>query len=138
MGPSTQTAGQKRKVAFDRPGQSSSARKRQKNQDARSIPVQPAAAALAANGELNVASFIKAREFEISALERSIQKARKSLTTRAFQQVPRHMRRRTASHNAKKVARRLRKRAEREVGPLSFSGERVTLRADRADQDGCR
>ncbi|EXJ78740.1 hypothetical protein A1O1_09142 [Capronia coronata CBS 617.96] len=115
MAPSTQAAGQKRKFAFDRPGQSANARKRQKNQDARNIPVQPAAAALAANGELNVASFIKAREFEIGSLERSMQKARKSLTTRAFQQVPRHMRRRTASHNAKKVPRRLRKRAEREM-----------------------
>ncbi|KAL2396896.1 hypothetical protein ABEF93_004500 [Exophiala dermatitidis] len=115
MAPPTQTAGQKRKVAFDKAGQTFAARKRQKNQDARNIPVQPAAATLSAQGELNVASFIKAREYEISALERSMQKARKVLTTRAFQQVPRHMRRRTASHNAKKVPRRLRRKAEREM-----------------------
>ncbi|KAL2417584.1 hypothetical protein ABEF95_012104 [Exophiala dermatitidis] len=115
MAPPAQTAGQKRKVAFDKPGQTFAARKRQKNQHARNIPVQPAAATLSAQGELNVASFIKAREYEISALERSMQKARKVLTTRAFQQVPRHMRRRTASHNAKKVPRRLRRKAEREM-----------------------
>ncbi|KAI1614005.1 ribonuclease P [Exophiala viscosa] len=115
MASSTQPAGQKRKVAFDRPAQSSQARKRQKHQDARAIPIQRANAALPANGELNVASFIKAREFEIGALEGSIQKSRKALTTRAFQQVPRQLRRRTASHNAKKVPRRLRRRAEREM-----------------------
>ncbi|KIX09470.1 uncharacterized protein Z518_00550 [Rhinocladiella mackenziei CBS 650.93] len=115
MGPSAQTAGQKRKIAPNGPTQSSSARKRQKNQDARAIPVQRMNAATSANGELNISSFIKAREFEITALEKSMQKARKTLTTRAFQQVPRHMRRRTASHNAKKVPRRLRRRAEREM-----------------------
>ncbi|RMZ86245.1 hypothetical protein DV737_g110, partial [Chaetothyriales sp. CBS 132003] len=67
------------------------------------------------SGELNIAAFVKGREFEIKALESSMQKARKSLMSRAFQQVPRHMRRRTASHNAKKVPRRLRKKAEREM-----------------------
>ncbi|RMZ81360.1 hypothetical protein DV738_g2164, partial [Chaetothyriales sp. CBS 135597] len=66
-------------------------------------------------GELNIAAFVKGRQFEIKALESSMQKARKTLMSRAFQQVPRHMRRRTASHNAKKVPRRLRKRAEREM-----------------------
>ncbi|EXJ81142.1 hypothetical protein A1O3_07431 [Capronia epimyces CBS 606.96] len=115
MGPSTEAAGQKRKVTFDRPGQSSSARKRQKVQEARNVSVQSAAAALSSNGELNVASFIKAREFEIGALERSMQRARTALTVRAFQQVPSHMRRRSASHNAKKVPRRLRRRAEHEM-----------------------
>ncbi|RMD43105.1 hypothetical protein DV735_g1995, partial [Chaetothyriales sp. CBS 134920] len=74
------------------------------------IPVQHGPA-----GELNIAAFVKGRQFEIKALESSIQKARKTLMSRAFQQVPRHMRRRTASHNVKKVPRRLRKRAEREM-----------------------
>jgi len=117
MAPPTQKAGQKRKVAFDQPGQSSAARKRQKNHEARAIPVQRLEAVVSAGGELNVASFIKAREFEIGALEKSMLRAKKQLSTRAFQQVPRHMRRRTASHNAKKVPRRLRRRAEREVSP---------------------
>jgi hypothetical protein len=90
-------------------------RKRQKTRDARSIPVQSADVAISATGELNVAAFVKAREYEINALEKSMQKARKGLASRAFQQVPRAMRRRTASHNVKKVPRRLRGQAEREV-----------------------
>ncbi|KEF61100.1 uncharacterized protein A1O9_02665 [Exophiala aquamarina CBS 119918] len=116
---SAQVPGQKRKVAFDRPALTSQARKRQKNQDARSIPVQrgtsKAMSSISANGELNIASFIKAREFEIGALDKSMRNSRKALMSRAFQQVPSHMRRRTASHNAKKVPRRLRRRAEREM-----------------------
>ena len=119
MAPPAPTVGQKRKPTFEKAAQTSSSRKRLKLQDARVIPIQRSATTLPANGELNVASFIKAREFEIGALEKGMQKARKVLATRAFQQVPRHMRRRTASHNAKKVPRRLRRRAEREVGWLS-------------------
>ncbi|KAJ9611499.1 Ribonucleases P/MRP protein subunit pop1 [Cladophialophora chaetospira] len=110
-----QQAGQKRKVGFDKATQPSNVRKRQKSHDARAIPTQRPDAAMSANGELNISSFIKAREFEIGALEKSMRKARKRLSARAFQQVPRHMRRRTASHNAKKVPQRLRRRAEREM-----------------------
>ena len=108
----TQAAGQKRKASDL---QTSRTRKRQKAQDARTIPVQSADAALSTSGELNVAAFVKAREFEINALSKSMQKSKKGLMSRAFQQVPRAMRRRTASHNVKKVPRRLRQRAEREV-----------------------
>jgi ribonuclease P/MRP protein subunit POP1 len=42
-------------------------------------------------------------------------KSRKSLMSRAFQQVPRHMRRRGASHDVRKVPKRLRARAKREM-----------------------
>ncbi|KIW20551.1 hypothetical protein PV08_01126 [Exophiala spinifera] len=115
MPPPMQPAGQKRKAASANQAQPSKSRKRQKYFDARAISVQPAQAALPANGELNVASFVKAREFEIGALERSMQRTRDALSKRAFQQVPRHMRRRTASHNAKKVPKRLRGRAKREM-----------------------
>lgn len=108
----TQAAGQKRKASDL---QTSRTRKRQKAQDARTIPVQSADAALSTSGELNVAAFVKAREFEINALSKSMQKSKKGLMSRAFQQVPRAMRRRTASHNVKKVPRRLRQRAQREV-----------------------
>ena len=113
-----QAAGRKRKAVPS----SSAGRKRQKIQDIREIPVQPRDAAVSATGELDVASFVKAREYEINALEKSMVKSKKALTMRAFQQVPRAMRRRTASHNVKKVPRRLRRRAEREV-------------SDRHDQD---
>ena len=74
------------------------------------IPVQKRPPA-----EINIANFVKAREFEIKALEGNMKAMRKSLSSRAFQQLPRYMRRRTASHNAKKVPRRLRRRAVREV-----------------------
>lgn len=110
-----QAAGHKRKVPML---QTSSSRKKQKAQDARFIPVQSADAAVSTSGELNVAAFIKAREFEINALDKSVQKSKKGLMLRAFQQVPRAMRRRTASHNVKKVPRRLRRRAGREVRVL--------------------
>lgn len=113
-------AGNKRKVDYNAPGTPAQVRKRQKGKDARAIPTQTADAALSKTGELNIASFVKAREFEIAALQQGMKKSRKSLTQRAFQQVPRHMRRRTASHNVKKVPRRLRARALREVRTDSF------------------
>lgn len=122
-----QAAGHKRKAPTL---QTFNSRKRQKAQDARSISVQTADAALSTSGELNVAAFIKARDFEINALNKSMQKSRKGLMSRAFQQVPRAMRRRTSSHNAKKVPRRLRRRAEREVSLL----QSMTYLADIADQ----
>lgn len=90
------------------------AQKRRKTQDARVIAVQTKDKALK-NGELDVSAFVKAREYEIKALESSMGKAKKALTTRAFQGVPRNMRRRTASHNVKKVPKRLRARASKEV-----------------------
>ncbi|EKD14619.1 uncharacterized protein L3040_000142 [Drepanopeziza brunnea f. sp. 'multigermtubi'] len=82
--------------------------------DARTILTQSTDKALQ-NGELNLASFMNAREFEIKALQNGIQKSKKSGTTRAFQQVPRDMRRRTASHNVKRVPKRLQKRAAKEM-----------------------
>ncbi|KAF8853153.1 POPLD-domain-containing protein [Acephala macrosclerotiorum] len=82
--------------------------------DARSIITQAADSALK-NGELDLQSFLKAREFEIKALQDGMQKAKGILTTRAFQSVPRDMRRRTASHNVKRVPKRLQNRAAREM-----------------------
>ena len=89
-------------------------RKRFKMQDARAMAVQSSSDVLK-NGELNVSAFVKAREYEIRALEAGMAKSKKGLTQRAFQQVPRQLRRRTASHNAKRVPKRLRARAKREV-----------------------
>ncbi|PQE07199.1 popld domain-containing protein [Rutstroemia sp. NJR-2017a BVV2] len=88
--------------------------KRAKSRDARSIMTQTADTALN-NGDLDLQAFLKAREFEIKALEDGMQKSKVSLSTRAFQQVPRDMRRRTASHNVKRVPKRLQKRAGREM-----------------------
>ncbi len=59
--------------------------------------------------------FVKAREFEITALEDGMKRAKKALSTRAFQELPKDLRRRTASHNVKRVPKRLRSRAAKEV-----------------------
>ncbi|EAQ89749.1 hypothetical protein CHGG_06368 [Chaetomium globosum CBS 148.51] len=88
--------------------------KRVKFQDARNIRTQPSDAALE-DGKLDLQKFLNAREFEIKALENSMRKCKAVNATRVFQQVPRAMRRRTASHNAKRVPKRLRERAKREM-----------------------
>ncbi|KAB5517335.1 ribonucleases P/MRP protein subunit POP1-domain-containing protein [Coniochaeta sp. 2T2.1] len=97
-------------------GQQNNARtqKRAKLQDARQIRTQPSDAALK-DGELDLQAFLSAREFEIRALESSMRKSKAASTTRAFQKVPRGMRRRTASHNVKRVPKRLRARAVKEM-----------------------
>lgn len=96
-------------------GATGAARKRAKTFDARTLAVQSTDAALSATGELDVAAYAAARAFEIRALEEGMQRSKNALTTRAFQKVPRSLRRRTASHNVKRVPRRLRARAKREV-----------------------
>lgn len=96
-------------------GSSKGSNKRAKTYDARTLAVQSADAALSATGELDVAAYSAARAFEIQALEEGMQRSKNALTTRAFQKVPRSLRRRTASHNVKRVPRRLRARAKREV-----------------------
>jgi ribonuclease P/MRP protein subunit POP1 len=88
--------------------------KRAKMQDARTIRTQPSDAALK-DGELDLQAFLSAREFEIRALEASMKKSKAASTTRAFQKVPRGVRRRTASHNVKRVPKRLRARAAKEM-----------------------
>ena len=89
--------------------------KRQKVQrDARTLAVQTTFKAFK-DGELDVGAFVKAREYEIRALEEGLARSKKSLTQRAFQQVPKELRRRTASHNAKRVPKRLRRQAVKEV-----------------------
>jgi len=92
----------------------SRANNRVKFHDARTIRSQPPDAALD-DGKLDLQKFLNAREFEIKALEISMQKCKDANASRVFQQVPRAMRRRTASHNAKRVPKRLRERAKREM-----------------------
>lgn len=87
--------------------------KRVKVHDARSLRAQPADAALN-NGELDLQAFLNAREFEIKALTEGMRKSKAVNNRRAFQLVPRSLRRRTASHNIKKLPKRLRARSRRE------------------------
>ncbi|KAJ2715964.1 Ribonucleases P/MRP protein subunit pop1 [Coemansia spiralis] len=64
---------------------------------------------------VDVAGFVEARAFEISALQRSLEDARAAGNVRAFQTLPRHLRRRAASHNVKRMPVRLRERAIAEM-----------------------
>ena len=91
------------------------ARKRVKMTEARTILAQTSDKALNKNGELDVSAFVKAREFEIKAMESGMVESKRFLAKRAFQQVPNALRRRTASHNVKKVPKKIRSRAAREV-----------------------
>lgn len=81
----------------------------------RKLAVQSHDKALGTNGELNVSDFVRAREYEIQALENGIKASSGALTSRAFQEVPMDMRRRTASHNVKRVPKRLQVRARKEM-----------------------
>ncbi|KAJ4297847.1 Ribonucleases P/MRP protein subunit pop1 [Kalmusia sp. IMI 367209] len=67
------------------------------------------------NGEINVKSFLNSHQNEIKALENAMRAAKKGLSRRAFQDVPRELRRRTASHNPQRVPKRLRVRARQEA-----------------------
>ncbi|KAJ4369098.1 Ribonucleases P/MRP protein subunit pop1 [Neocucurbitaria cava] len=67
------------------------------------------------NGEINVKNFLKSHENEIKSLEHAMKAAKKGLARRAFQDVPRELRRRTASHNPQRVPQRLRRRARQEA-----------------------
>jgi len=87
---------------------------RGRQRDARSLATQTSSKAFA-NGALDVDHFVKAREYEIRALEEGMQRSRKALNRRAFQQVPKDLRRRGAAHDVGKVPKQLRARAGREV-----------------------
>ncbi|KAK2794854.1 hypothetical protein FQN50_009839 [Emmonsiellopsis sp. PD_5] len=114
MGPKGAAAATKRKSPASDPA-ATAARKRAKTYDVRKLAVQSSDAALSKTGELDVAAFVAAREFEIRALEAGIRSSKNALASRAFQKVPIGLRRRTASHNVKRVPARLRARAKREM-----------------------
>ncbi|KAI3404855.2 POP1 [Candida oxycetoniae] len=65
--------------------------------------------------KLDVAKFIQSRKYEINAFELSQLKSKSALSTRCFQNLPRIMRRRAASHNVKRIPKRLRAKAIKEM-----------------------
>ncbi|KAF9217819.1 hypothetical protein BGZ59_009792 [Podila verticillata] len=67
------------------------------------------------NRTLNVVDFAQARAFEINAMHTAMRQSKDSAAQRAFQSLPRNLRRRAASHNIKRLPVRLRERAMREV-----------------------
>lgn len=64
---------------------------------------------------LNIPSFVSSREYEIKQLQQSIHSSKQSSSTRVFQALPRSLRRRTASHNVKRIPKRLRNKALKEM-----------------------
>ncbi|GAA5908631.1 ribonuclease P/MRP protein subunit POP1 [Sporobolomyces salmoneus] len=104
--------------------QSGADKKRQRMKDQRSIPVQgyqqrQGGSTASGNNTLpatiEVEKFAQARAFEITAMQRAMKSAKEAGTQRAFQSLPRHLRRRAASHNIRRLPLRLRERAKAEV-----------------------
>ena len=62
---------------------------------------------------IHVLDYAEARALELSNMVRALKS--KGGTKRTFQLLPRHMRRRAMSHNVKRLPRRLRKAATKEV-----------------------
>lgn len=65
------------------------------------------------SSEINVVKFLESRSREMEAMRQSAVLV--STNARVMQQLPRHMRRRAASHNVKRLPRHLRLEAEKEV-----------------------
>jgi ribonuclease P/MRP protein subunit POP1 len=114
----------------DRPGKrklNTNANQSEPKRQRITIPVQTLDQAFA-DGQVDVNQFVRAREYEIKALENGIRASKKELSTRAFQEVPRSLRRRTASHNVARVPKRLRVKARRQVGSDEFGTQNSWLK----------
>ncbi|KAJ2754071.1 Ribonucleases P/MRP protein subunit pop1 [Coemansia pectinata] len=85
--------------------------------------VVPGHATLGKARSLDVTGFVEARSFEINALQRSLENAKTSGNARAFQTLPRHLRRRAASHNVKRMPVRLREKAISEMKKSAASSK---------------
>ncbi|KAF9175584.1 hypothetical protein BGX21_001585 [Mortierella sp. AD011] len=108
------------------PDTSGKDKKRARMQQARSIQTQgssspvpqdspSASGSLKAVRTVDVVNFAEARAFEINAMHSAMESSKNSAMQRAFQSLPRNLRRRAASHNIKRLPVRLRERARREV-----------------------
>ncbi|XP_057299823.1 uncharacterized protein LOC130630365 [Hydractinia symbiolongicarpus] len=64
---------------------------------------------------VNVYDYAESRALEMKNLKRALTEAKFSQDMRAFQQLPRHMRRRAASHDVKRLPKYLRNRALKEM-----------------------
>ncbi|KAI0314024.1 POP1-domain-containing protein [Amylostereum chailletii] len=108
--------------------------KKQKQNAARAIAVQPVASSSKAAsgkkmsapvdsmkglpGSLDVEKFVESRAFEIRAMQEAMKNAGSSSTHRAWQELPRHLRRRAASHDVRRVPLRLRNRSRAEIDTM--------------------
>ncbi|KAI5951169.1 POP1 [Candida jiufengensis] len=75
--------------------------------------------------KLNVPDFLSSRKYEINSLELSQLKSKQALNSRCFQNLPRVMRRRAASHNVSRIPKRLRAKAIREMQGASLPAKHV-------------
>lgn len=91
------------------------AKKRAKLQNSRVIKAEITDPSFDKYRRLNIPEFIKSREFEVRSFERAQLKVKASQVARVFQNLPRCLRRRTASHNVKRIPKRLRNRALNEM-----------------------
>ncbi|OUM51235.1 hypothetical protein BVG19_g325 [[Candida] boidinii] len=66
--------------------------------------------------KLDIPSFLNSRKYEIKEFQNSQFRSKNSSSTRVFQSLPRSMRRRTASHNVRRIPKRMRKKALKEMG----------------------
>ncbi|CAI4049548.1 ribonuclease P/MRP protein subunit POP1 SKDI_14G1080 [Saccharomyces kudriavzevii IFO 1802] len=99
--------------------------KRNRIRNARSIRAEAVAASSSKNsapndlsesgGKLKVDQFINSREFEVKQLQLAMHNSKGASSTRIFQALPRKLRRRTASHNVRRIPKRMRNRALREM-----------------------
>ncbi|KIM43164.1 hypothetical protein M413DRAFT_443976 [Hebeloma cylindrosporum] len=109
-------------------------KKKLKVSNARTIAVQPSAmtsnavagpssskakdSLIGLPAALDVEHFIEARAFEIDAMHKAMKTASASSSYRVWQTLPRHLRRRAASHDVRRVPLRLRDRARAEMDPI--------------------
>ncbi|KAK0201890.1 POP1-domain-containing protein [Desarmillaria ectypa] len=107
-------------------GLSGRERKKLRMADARTIAVQPVQTNAEVGpsrvdsmarlpGVIDVEPFTEARSFEINAMQNAMKMASSSSTQRAWQALPRHLRRRAASHDVRRVPVRLREKAKAEM-----------------------
>ncbi|KAK9898144.1 POP1-domain-containing protein [Cystobasidium minutum MCA 4210] len=64
---------------------------------------------------VEIEKYALSRGIEISAMEKAMKASRDSGAQRAFQSLPRHLRRRAASHNIRRLPKRLRAKAKLEI-----------------------
>ena len=117
---------QKQKSGSKKPLNKNQTNKRNRVRNARTIRTEAVSASSAnkpdsnsdlseSGGMLRMDQFIKSRKFEIEQLLLAMHKSKVSASTRVFQALPRKLRRRTASHNVKRIPKRMRNRALREM-----------------------
>ncbi|KAH8917099.1 POP1-domain-containing protein [Atractiella rhizophila] len=68
-----------------------------------------------AQANLSVPAFLSSRSHELASLSRAIHSSKEASNKQAFQTLPRHLKRRAASWNVRRVPERLRQRAKREL-----------------------